>query len=110
MLPLPTRICLRWLSEQTEQLMSSAAAGQAIRANARGVAWFALLQVVANVPERAIVARVDVQCRIVFPPQAVRLRSFARCHHGFMHSHLSLRISREPSGKALPRKARRATE
>src|SRR5947208_731297 len=53
---------------------SPAASGHAERADLRRVAGRVLLQVVADVPDRAVVRRIDGGRRVVFPAQRVHLR------------------------------------
>jgi tricorn protease len=69
-----------------------------------------LLEVVTDVPDRAVVARVDRGLRIIHPPQRVRL-----CGLSFDENHLvqrqdAQRIVREPPREALAGEVRRPTE
>jgi hypothetical protein len=88
--------------EETQQLPFSYAAWQVICADTRRVILGVLLEVVADIPKRAVVAWVDVERRIVFPSHGVRLRRFAFRQHGFTHRHLSFGVSRHPREEIQP--------
>lgn len=83
------------------------ASRQAICTYALRVVFFALLEVVANVPESAVVGRIDVERCVVFPAQRIRLRRLALRKDGFVKRHLSFRIACESRGKALAGEAGR---
>src|SRR5262245_37386387 len=88
---------------------SSAAARKAEGADAGRVAASVLLDVVADVPDRAVVARVDGGLRVVLPAHQA-LRRFALDQHGLAQRQHPLRIVRETGREALAGEGRDAAE
>src|SRR3972149_9146152 len=85
------------------------AAGQPERADPRRVGSRARLYVVPDVPDRAVVARIDRRLRVVLPAHR-RLRRLSFDEDRFLQRQLSLRIGCKPPGKPLPWKVARAAE
>src|SRR5215831_20232558 len=71
------------------------------RADARRVARRALLQVITDVPDRAVVRRVDRGLRVILPAQRTGLRRFSRGQHGLAQGKASARIVGETRREAL---------
>lgn len=92
-----------------QQLTSALASRHAKRADPARVAGRAFLDVVAHVPDRTVVARVDRRLCVVFPTHRV-LGSFAFHQHGLLQRQLAERVLREPAGKPLPGEVRRPSE
>src|SRR5947207_2032102 len=67
----------------------------------------ALLEIIAYVPNCAVVARINRGLRIVLPAHRI-LRGFAFDQYGFAQGQLPERIFREPRRKALAGKVRRS--
>src|SRR5688572_2862347 len=88
----------------------SPAAGHAKRTDAARVVRRVLLHVVADVPDRAVVARVDRRLRVVLPPQRIRLRCFAFHEDRLVQGESPLRVVRQAAGEALAGEVRGAAE
>src|SRR5690349_15375910 len=71
------------------------------RPDPRRVARRILLQVIADIPDRAIVARVNGGLGVVLPAQGIGLRGFAFGENRLAKRQLAGRIIREPAGEAL---------
>src|SRR5262245_56995930 len=71
------------------------------RPNLARVARGALLHVVSDVPDGAVVRRIDCRCRVVLPSHR-RLDLFPLDQHRLLHRQLPWWIAWCPAGKALP--------
>src|SRR5262249_43404014 len=85
------------------------AAGQTERADPARIGIGALLQIIADVPNCAVVARVDGGLRVVLPPQRV-LRALAFGEYRLAERQQARWIVRQSPREALPGKVRRAAE
>src|SRR5262245_25584360 len=70
------------------------------RSDAARVARRILLEVVTDVPDRTVVARVDRRLRIILPPHHA-LRGFAFDQHRFAKRQLPRRVAGESAGESL---------
>src|SRR5262245_12401849 len=89
---------------------STAAPGHPERADSRRIARRALLQVVADVPHRAIVGWIDRRRRVILPPERGRLRRFAFHEYGLLEREDARGIGALAPGEPLSREMRRAAE
>src|SRR5688572_5827453 len=76
----------------------SPAAGHTKSTDAARVVRRVFLHVVADVPDRAVVARVDGGLRVVLPPQRIRLRCLAFHEDRLVQGESPLRVVRETAG------------
>src|SRR5437870_4811975 len=83
----------------------SAATRQPERSNPARITRGAFLDVVADVPNRAVVARIDRGLRVVLPTHH-GLRVLAFDEHALAERQLTGRVAGEPRGEALARKGR----
>src|SRR5262249_49323843 len=90
-------------------LYRESASRQLERSDARRVGRRALLHVVADVPDRAVVRWIDGGLRVVLPAHR-GLRRLAVDQHRLVERQLTGRIGRQPRRDALTREARRAAE
>src|ERR1035437_10296617 len=79
-------------------------------ADPRGVGRRALLVVIADVPEGAIVAGVHRERRVVLPAQCACLRCFSIHENRLAKGELAPRVVREPRGETLAGEVGRAAE
>src|SRR5678815_539598 len=80
------------------------------RADLRRIARRLFLEVVADVPHRAVVVRVEGGRGVVLPAQRVDLRALTLGKNGLGERQLAQRIVRLSPGKTLPGKVRRTAE
>src|SRR5262249_11551716 len=86
-----------------------AAAGQPEGADLRGIRVEALREIVADIPDRTVVARIQRGLRVVLPSQRV-LRRLSLDQDRLAQREKAGRIGREPSRKALAGKVRRSAD
>src|SRR6185437_8036474 len=91
-------------------LAGDPAARQSPGADPRRISRLAGLQVVPDVPERTVIARVQGQRRVVLPAQCIRLRSLSISQHRLVQSQRARLIARQPRREPLPRKVRAVAE
>src|SRR5262249_1706463 len=92
-----------------EDCTPASAPGEAERSDSRCVVCLALFDIVADVPDRAVVDGIDRGLRVIFPAHRV-LRRLALDQHALAKRQQSRRIVRQPRGKSLARMVRRAAE
>src|SRR5688572_15514990 len=85
-----------------KRIMSATAPRHPERADPRRVAGGSLLQVIADVPDRAVIARVDRRLGVVLPAKRVRLRGLSLDEHRLPKGEVAEGIVRETPGEALP--------
>ena len=95
---------------QTGSVRSWCAPRNSKRANARRIAARVLLQVIANIPDGAVVVGIDRGLRVVLPAHGRGLRRLAFHEHRFAQRQLAERIAGAPRRKALAREVRRVAK
>ena len=88
---------------------ASFAAGQAEGADPGRIARGTVLDVVADVPDRAVVTWVHRGLRIILPAHRW-LAVFSLCQHGFAQCQTAGRIARKARGETLPGEVRCSSE
>src|SRR5580704_2952373 len=93
-----------WVPLASPQSLLGTATRQSPRANACRVAIVARLQVIADIPERAVITRIQRQRRVVLPAQRVRLRGLPIGKNRLVQRHRARLVTRQPRGETLTSK------
>ena len=94
----------------SDGLASAFAIRQEKRADLGPIGDVPFFHVVTDVPKRAIIARIDRRCCVIFPTQRVQLRRFAFGEHCFEKRQQPFWIAGPPRDEALPWEIRRTAE